>query len=76
MSQPSFEQDDFDSSGFEATAESTFETVEDAAPVPVAPPAPRYRKQGFSIYSFMLIMSFISLLTALILLLVEAGKYN
>ena len=75
MSQPSFEE--LGSPDFEAPVDSPFETGdEETAVSPAVPAAPRYRKQGFSIYTFMLIMSFISLLTALILLLIEAGKYN
>ena len=74
MSQPNFEQE-IESPDFETPVES-FDAPNDIAAAPVAPPAPRYRKQGFSIYTFMLIVSFISLLTALILLLIEAGKYN
>ena len=77
MSQPSFEQD-FDSPDFEATGDASFDMAEEVAEVaaPVVPAAPRYRKQGFSIFTFMLIIAFINLVTALILLLVEAGKYN
>ena len=75
MSQPSFE-DDLEAVDFDAPSDA-FETAEEAAPpAAVAAPAPRYRKQGFSIFTFMLIISFISLLTAMILLLVEASKYN
>ena len=36
---------------------------------------PAYRKQGFSIYSVMLILSFVFLLTATILFFIDAGKY-
>jgi len=39
----------------------------------VAPPA--YRKQGFSIYSVMLILSFVFLTTAAILFYMDAAKY-
>lgn len=74
MSQPSFDPE-LDSPDFDAPVDA-FEAAEPAAPARAAAPAPRYRKQGFSIYTFMLIMSFISLLTALILLLIEASKYN
>ena len=42
---------------------------------PTAPPAPQYRKQEFSIYSVMLIMSFILLTAAAIIFFVDAGKY-
>lgn len=42
---------------------------------PVAPPPPQYRKQEFSIYSVMLILSFVFLLVASILFFMDAGKY-
>jgi len=74
MSQPSFESE-LESPDFEM-ANDAFETGPQAESAPAAPPAPRYRKQGFSIYTFMLIISFICLLTALIVLLIEAGKYT
>ena len=38
-------------------------------------PAPRYRKQGFSIYTVMLIMSFVFLVTAAIMFFIDADKY-
>lgn len=72
MSQPN---SDFDSPEFAATLESTFEEEPQAA-TPMAPPAPRYRKQGFSIYTIMLILSFLCLLAGMIMMFVEAGKYN
>ncbi len=75
MSPPSSEPD-FADAGFDdgliGTTESTY-PVQPVAPEPV--PATRYRKQGFSIYTVMLIMSFVFLLTAMILLFIEAGKY-
>lgn len=37
--------------------------------------APQVRKQGFSIYSVMLILSFVFLLTAAIMFFVNAGKF-
>ena len=75
MSQPSFE-DDLEAVDFDAPSDA-FETAGEVAPAPAAaPPAPRYRKQGFSIYTFMLIMSLVSLLIAMILLLIEASKYS
>ena len=43
------------------------------APEVAAPPA--YRKQGFSIYSVMLILSFVFLTTAAILFYMDAAKY-
>ena len=39
-------------------------------------PAPVYRKQGFSIYTVMLILSFVFLLTAMIFLFIEAGRFQ
>jgi hypothetical protein len=41
----------------------------------MAPPPPQYRKQGFSIYSVMLILSFVFLMTAAIMFFVNAGKF-
>ncbi len=40
-----------------------------------APEAPQYRKQGFSIYSVMLIMSFVFLTAAAIMFFIDADKY-
>ncbi len=37
---------------------------------------PNYRKQGFSIYTVMLIMSFVFLITSIILLFIEVGRFN
>ncbi len=45
------------------------------APQPQLPPPPAYRKQGFSIYSVMLILSFVFLTTAAILFYMDAAKY-
>lgn len=42
----------------------------------IATAAPVYRKQPFNIYSVMLILSFVNLLAATIILMIEAGKYN
>ncbi len=42
----------------------------------IASAAPVYRKQPFNIYSVMLILSFVNLLAATIILMIEAGKYN
>ncbi len=41
----------------------------------IAPPPPAYRKQGFSIYTVMLILSFVFLSTAAIMFFIDAGKY-
>lgn len=72
MSQPN---SDFDSPEFEETLESTF-AEEPQAATTMAPPAPRYRKQGFGIYTIMLVLSFLCLLAGMIMMFVEAGKYN
>ncbi len=42
--------------------------------VPVAPQAPVYRKQGFNIYSVLLILSFVFLTTAAIVLFMQLDK--
>ena len=42
---------------------------------PSAPQGPQYRKQGFSIYSVMLIMSFILLTAAAVIFFIDADKY-
>ena len=73
MSQPSSDLE-FDAPEFAESLDSSFE--EDQPSVPAAPPAPRYRKQGFSIYTIMLILSFVCLLAGTILMFVEAGKYT
>lgn len=77
MSQPSFEPD-FSDANFDdglTPVESAFETeTPEAAQQMIA--APVYRKQGFSIYTILLILSFVFLLTAMIFLFVEAGRYQ
>lgn len=72
MSQPSSDFE-FDSPDFAVTSESSYEAAQSA---PLPEPAIRYRKQGFSIYTVMLILSFVCLLAALIILFIEAGKYT
>ncbi|MFT5301966.1 MAG: hypothetical protein ACI87E_003346 [Mariniblastus sp.] len=42
---------------------------------PPPAPAPVYQKQGFSIYTVMLILSFVFLTTAAIMFFIDAGKY-
>ena len=68
MSQPS---SDFETGevGFEEGYE------EQAMPAPAAPEVPQYRQRGFSIYTVMLILSFVFLTTAAIVLYMEVGKY-
>lgn len=44
--------------------------------VPVAPPPPQYRKQGFSIYTVMLIMSFVFLIASIIMLFMEVDRFS
>jgi hypothetical protein len=41
----------------------------------MAPPPPQYRKQGFSIYSVMLILSFVFLMASAIMFFINAGKF-
>jgi hypothetical protein len=68
MSQPS--------SDFE-TGEIGFSEAYDQPEIsaPVIPAAPQYRQRGFSIYSVMLILSFVFLLIAAIVLFIEGDKY-
>ena len=67
MSQPS---SDFD------TADIGFDEAYPAAPtVDTGPPAPQYRQRGFSIYTVMLIISFVFLATSAILLFINGDKY-
>ena len=49
-------------------------TSEEMQDQPVIPAAPQYRKIGFSIYTVMLICSFVFLMTAMILMFMEAGS--
>lgn len=67
MSQPS---SDFDGGpmGFE-------EDFTEQPVVESAAPATNYRQRGFSIYTVMLILSFVFLTAAAIVLFIEAGKY-
>jgi len=77
MSQPSTDMEadlEFDAPDF---GEASFEEADSpVAATPVVPAAPRYKKQGFSIYTIMLMLSFLCLLAGLIMMFVEAGKYN
>jgi hypothetical protein len=58
----------------DALVESEFGGEEQSL-VPQVPPPPAYRKQGFSIYTVMLILSFVFLTTAAIMFFIDAGKY-
>ena len=73
MSQVSsdFGEDPFSNAVVEADDDGMMEE----APQQMAPPPPQYRKQDFSIYSIMLILSFLFLTIAAILFFIDAGKY-
>lgn len=73
MSQPSTELD-FDAPEFADTLDSTFDEFQ--APIPTGPPASRYRKPAFTIYTFMLLLSFLCLLAGMIVMFIEAGRYT
>lgn len=60
----------------DALIESTGDDTGLAPQEPAAAPPPAYRKQGFSIYSVMLILSFVFLLTAAILLFIDSGSVD
>ncbi len=64
------DSDLFDEGGFSEFSEPPTDEGQPTAP----PPAPAYRKQGFSIYSVMLILSFVFLVTATVLLFQEVGR--
>lgn len=66
------DSDLFEEVGFDEAAGTPIEGEQ--APQP--PAAPQYRKQGFSIYSVMLILSFVFLVTAMILLFQEVGRLD
>ena len=74
MSQASsdFGDDPFANAMVESDPEDGMMMQEEA---PMAPPPPQYRKQDFSIYSVMLILSFVFLTAAAILFFMDAGKY-
>lgn len=75
MSQASSDFGDFgDPMEYDATAASTDMTAaEDFAPAPQGPPL---RKKGFSIYTVMLIISFVMLLVAAIMFFSQIGRYK
>jgi hypothetical protein len=52
---------EFDDAGFGDVGldQSVEASADDAQNTPAAPAAPNYRKQGFSIYTVMLILSFV-----------------
>lgn len=75
MSQPSFEPD-FAEAGFDEALTPVEAAFEPDAPEQQVVAGPVYRKQGFSIYTVLLILSFVFLLTAMIFLFVEAGRYK
>lgn len=66
---------DFGDDAFgDAAMDSGFED-QGLAPMEPIVPVTQYRKQGFSIYTVMLILSFVFLTTAAIVFFVDAGKY-
>lgn len=66
------DSDLFEEGGFDEVGESPINGGQPAQ----RPAAPTYRKQGFSIYSVMLILSFVFLTTAMILLFQEVGRLD
>ncbi len=69
MSQASSDfDDDFGGAMIEADGDEGVE-------MPMVAPPPAYRKQGFSIYTVMLILSFVFLTIASIMFFIDAGKY-
>ncbi len=66
---------DFDAVGFDDALEipMTGESATNSVP---ANAAPSYRKQGFSIYSLMLILSFVFLIASIILLFMEVDRFE
>ena len=59
----------------DATIESDDGMMQPGEEAPMAPAPPQFRKQEFSIYSVMLILSFAFLSIAAILFFIDAGKY-
>ena len=72
MSPPSFELEEQGNPEF---IEGGMDATEGYQPEEVSVAAPQYRKQGFNIYTVLLIASFVCLLFTWILMYVEAGKY-
>jgi hypothetical protein len=72
MSQASSDLDDpFGNAVVEADAGGDYGMSE----AEMVAPAPQYRKQGFSIYSVLLILSFVFLMASAIMFFVNAGKF-
>jgi len=67
-----FGEDPFATATIDSPYEEDGMMAEQASPVSEAP---RYRKQGFSVYSVMLIMSFVFLTAAAIIFFIDADKY-
>jgi len=72
MSPPSFE---LEAQGNPEFIEGGTDAPEGYQPEEVSVAAPQYRKQGFNIYTVLLIASFVCLLFTWILMYVEVGKY-
>jgi hypothetical protein len=70
-----FEDAGFDNAGFDDGLETSAEVEGVKGQTPV-PKAPLYRKQGFSIYTVMLILSFVFLIVAIILLFMEVDRFS
>jgi hypothetical protein len=70
MSQASSDLDNV----FGEATESGFED-QGLTPQPQIAPVTQYRKQGFSIYTVMLILSFVFLTAAAIVFFMDVGKY-
>jgi hypothetical protein len=64
---------DFEAVGFDNVFE---ENAADQPQNVVVPLAPVYRKQEFSIYSFLLIISFLMLVVSIIFLFMEVGRFE
>jgi len=68
---------EFETDGFDQTDQVEAAGFEEKPGDPGGlPTPPKYRKQSFSIYSVMLILSFICLVTAIVLLFMEVERLN
>jgi hypothetical protein len=65
---------DFETDGFDDAKSADFDG-KPGAPGNL-PEQTKFRKQGFSIYSVMLILSFVFLVTAIVLLFMEVERLN